>query len=107
LVTGAAGQIAYSLLPMIGAGLMFGESQPVILHLLDIPPAEKALGGVVMELEDCAFPLLHGIVPMLFVGSGAGKLALLACFAWCIVVVVVVIVFFAGQLSPGVLCAWW
>jgi malate dehydrogenase len=62
-VTGAAGQIGYALLFRIGAGAMFGPDQPVILHLIEIEPALPALGGVVMELEDCAFPLLKGIVP--------------------------------------------
>ena len=61
-VTGAAGQISYSLLFRIAAGQMLGEDQPVILHLLEITPALKALQGVAMELEDCAFPLLKGIV---------------------------------------------
>jgi len=61
-VTGAAGQIGYALLFRIAAGDMLGPDQPVILHLLEIPPALKALAGVVMELNDCAFPLLHGIV---------------------------------------------
>src|SRR5213594_1275895 len=62
-VTGAAGQIGYSLLFRITSGSMFGPSQPVILHLIEIEPALPALQGVVMELEDCAFPLLKGIVP--------------------------------------------
>jgi malate dehydrogenase len=62
-VTGAAGQIGYSLLFRIASGSMFGPDQPVILHLLEIEPALPALGGVVMELQDCAFPLLKGIVP--------------------------------------------
>ncbi len=62
-VTGAAGQIGYSLLFRIASGSMFGPEQPVVLHLLEIPPALPALEGVVMELEDCAFPLLHGTVP--------------------------------------------
>ncbi|HXR04854.1 MAG TPA: malate dehydrogenase [Verrucomicrobiae bacterium] len=62
-VTGAAGQIGYSLLFRIASGAMFGPNQPVILHLLEIEPALPALGGVVMELDDCAFPLLKGIVP--------------------------------------------
>lgn len=61
-VTGAAGQISYSLLFKIASGQMLGPDQPVILQLLEIPPAMKALGGVVMELDDCAFPLLHSIV---------------------------------------------
>jgi malate dehydrogenase len=62
-VTGAAGQIGYSLLFRIASGAMFGPNQPVILHLLEIEPALPALGGVVMELHDCAFPLLKDIVP--------------------------------------------
>jgi malate dehydrogenase len=62
-VTGAAGQIGYSLLFRIASGAMFGEQQPVLLHLIEIEPALPALGGVVMELDDCAFPLLKGIVP--------------------------------------------
>lgn len=61
-VTGAAGQISYSLLFRIAAGDMLGHDQPVILHLLEITPALGALQGVVMELDDCAFPLLKGIV---------------------------------------------
>ncbi|MCC7411291.1 MAG: malate dehydrogenase [Gammaproteobacteria bacterium] len=61
-VTGAAGQIAYSLLFRIAAGEMLGSDQPVILQLLEITPALKALEGVTMELEDCSFPLLSGIV---------------------------------------------
>lgn len=60
-VTGAAGQIGYSLLFRIAAGDMLGKDQPVILQLLEITPALEALQGVVMELEDCAFPLLAGI----------------------------------------------
>ncbi len=62
-VTGAAGQIGYSLLFRIASGAMFGPNQPVILHLIEIEPALPALGGVAMELDDCAFPLLKGIVP--------------------------------------------
>ena len=64
-VTGAAGQIGYSLLFRIAAGEMLGPDQPVILQLLEIPDekAQKALKGVMMELDDCAFPLLHGMVP--------------------------------------------
>src|SRR5882724_488522 len=62
-VTGAAGQIGYSLLFRIASGSMFGQEQPVILHLIEIEPALPALQGVVMELDDCAFPLLKGIVP--------------------------------------------
>lgn len=60
-VTGAAGQIGYSLLFRIAAGEMLGKDQPVILELIDIPPAMKAVSGVMMELEDCAFPLLAGM----------------------------------------------
>ena len=61
-VTGAAGQISYGLLFRIAAGNMLGPDQPVILQLLEIPPAMNALKGVCMELNDCAFPLLHEIV---------------------------------------------
>lgn len=61
-VTGAAGQIGYALLFRIASGAMLGDDQPVILHLLDIAPAMDALEGVRMELDDCAFPLLAGIV---------------------------------------------
>ncbi|MCQ8897246.1 malate dehydrogenase [Limnobacter humi] len=61
-VTGAAGQIGYSLLFRIANGDMLGKDQPVILQLLDITPALPAVKGVVMELEDCAFPLLQGVV---------------------------------------------
>jgi malate dehydrogenase len=62
VVTGAAGQIGYALLFRIAAGDMLGPDQPVILHLLEITPALPALNGVAMELNDCAFPLLAGIV---------------------------------------------
>ena len=63
-VTGAAGQIGYALLFRIASGEMLGKDQPVILQLLEIPDekAQKALKGVMMELDDCAFPLLHGMV---------------------------------------------
>lgn len=61
-VTGAAGQISYSLLFRIAAGQMLGEDQPVILQMLEITPALEALKGVAMELDDCAFPLLAGMV---------------------------------------------
>src|SRR5436305_309288 len=61
-VTGAAGQIGYSLLFRIASGAMLGDDQPVILQLLEITPALGALNGVAMELDDCAFPLLAGIV---------------------------------------------
>lgn len=61
-VTGAAGQIGYALLFRIASGAMLGNDQPVILQLLDITPAMDALEGVKMELDDCAFPLLAGVV---------------------------------------------
>ena len=61
-VTGAAGHIGYALVFRIASGEMFGQDQPVSLHLVEIPPALSALEGVVMELHDCAFPLLHSIV---------------------------------------------
>ena len=69
-ITGAAGQIGYSLLFRIASGAMFGPDQPVILHLIEIEPALPALGGVVMELQDCAFPLLKGIVPTASLDEG-------------------------------------
>ena len=62
-ITGAAGQISYSLIFRIAHGDMLGEDQPVIMQLLEIPPAMNALNGVVMELSDCAFPLVQGIIP--------------------------------------------
>ncbi len=61
-ITGAAGQIGYQLAFRIASGQMLGANQPVILQLLEIPPALEALKGVAMELDDCAFPTLHGIV---------------------------------------------
>lgn len=61
-VTGAAGQIGYSLLFRIASGEMLGKDQPIILQLLELTPALDSLRGVAMELDDCAFPLLHGIV---------------------------------------------
>lgn len=61
-ITGAAGQIGYALLFRIASGAVFGPEQPVELRLLEIEPALPALDGVVMELEDCAFPLLRGVV---------------------------------------------
>ena len=61
-VTGAAGQIGYALVFRIASGAMLGPEQPVILQLLEIPPAMDALRGVVMEIDDCAFPLLRGVV---------------------------------------------
>lgn len=61
-ITGAAGQISYSLIFRVASGDMLGKDQPVILQLLEIPPAMGALAGVVMEINDCAFPLVAGIV---------------------------------------------
>lgn len=61
-VTGAAGQIGYQLLPRIASGQLLGPDQPVVLRLLEIEPAMKALEGTIMELQDCAFPLLHDVV---------------------------------------------
>jgi len=69
-VTGAAGAIGYSILYRIAAGELFGPNQPVILHLVDIEPALPVLQGVVMELDDCAFPLLKGIVPTASLDEG-------------------------------------
>ncbi|HVO30151.1 MAG TPA: malate dehydrogenase, partial [bacterium] len=60
-VTGAGGQIGYSLLFRIASGAMLGPETPVILHLIEVEQAMKALEGVMMELDDCAFPLLKGI----------------------------------------------
>jgi malate dehydrogenase len=69
-VTGAAGQIGYALLPRIASGSIFGPDQPIELHLIEIPPALKALEGVVMELHDCAFPLLHNVVATVDLNEG-------------------------------------
>ncbi|HEV3065980.1 MAG TPA: malate dehydrogenase, partial [Chthoniobacterales bacterium] len=69
-VTGAAGQIGYSLLFRIASGSMFGPDQPVELELVEIPYAVKALEGVVMELEDCAFPLVTKLSPTTNVEEG-------------------------------------
>ena len=69
-VTGAAGQIGYSLLFRIASGAMFGPDQPVELHLIEIPQALGTLEGVVMELDDCAFPLLTKIVPTADLNEG-------------------------------------
>lgn len=60
-ISGAGGQICYSLLFRLAHGDLLGPDQPVILQLLDIPPAQQTMQGVLMELEDCAFPLLHGV----------------------------------------------
>src|ERR1700752_401251 len=62
-VTGAAGQIGYALLFRIASGQMFGPNQPLRLHLIEIPAILGALEGVVMELDDCAFPLLESVIP--------------------------------------------
>ena len=79
-VTGAAGQIGYSLLFRIASGAVFGPQQPVILHLIEVEPALPALGGVVMELDDCAFPLLKGIVPTANLDEGFKNVN------WCLLV---------------------
>ncbi len=63
VITGAAGQIAYSLAFLVARGSAFGPSRRVILHLLDVPGMETKLGGIVMELQDCAGDLLAGVVP--------------------------------------------
>jgi malate dehydrogenase len=68
-ITGGAGQISYSLAFLIARGYMLGAHQPVILHLLDVAGAAKALNGVAMELQDCAFPLLRGVVTTADVGE--------------------------------------
>jgi malate dehydrogenase len=70
-VTGAAGQIGYSLVFRIASGEMFGPDQPITLHLIEIPAALDALEGVVMELHDCAFPLLQSVVPTADLDEGS------------------------------------
>jgi malate dehydrogenase len=62
-ITGAAGQIGYALVFRVASGALFGPDQPIALHLIEIPNVLEALNGVVMELHDCAFPLLHSVVP--------------------------------------------
>jgi len=62
VITGAAGQIGYSLIYMVSSGYVFGADQPVVLHLLDIAPMMGVLGGVVMEIADCAMPLVKDVV---------------------------------------------
>jgi len=62
VITGAAGQIAYSLLYQVASGYVFGSDQPLVLHLLDIAPMMGVLGGVVMEIQDCALPLVRNVV---------------------------------------------
>ncbi len=69
-ITGAAGQIGYSLLFRIASGAMFGPEQPVVLHLIEIAPALPALEGVKMELDDCAFPLLQDVIPTADLAEG-------------------------------------
>jgi malate dehydrogenase len=69
-ITGAAGQIGYALVFRVASGAMFGPDQPVALHLIEIPPAIDALKGVVMELDDCAFPLLKNIVATTDINEG-------------------------------------
>jgi len=69
LITGAAGQIAYSLIPLVASGATFGADQQIILHLLDIGPMEKALKGVVMEIEDCAYPLVQEVIATIDVNT--------------------------------------
>src|ERR1700677_2623443 len=66
----AAGQIGYSPLFRLASGAMFGPEQPVILHLIEIEPALRALNGVVLELQDCVLPLLKGIVPTASLDEG-------------------------------------
>ena len=63
VITGAAGQIGYSLIYMISSGYVFGADQPLVLNLLDIEPAMGVLGGVCMEIDDCAFPLVKKVNP--------------------------------------------
>jgi malate dehydrogenase len=79
-VTGAAGQIGYALLFRIASGAMFGPEQPVSLNLIEIPPVMDALNGVVMELEDCAFPLLNDIVATADLDEGFKNVN------WCLLV---------------------
>ena len=62
-ITGAAGQLGYALVFRVASGAMLGPNQPVVLKLLEIPPAMDALNGVIMEIDDCAFPLVKDIVP--------------------------------------------
>lgn len=69
-ITGAAGQIGYALAFRIASGQMFGPETPVVLHLIEIEPALPSLQGVVMELDDCAFPLLHGVIPTADLAQG-------------------------------------
>lgn len=79
-VTGAAGQIGYSLLFRIASGAMFGPEQPVSLNLIEIPPVMDALNGVVMELDDCAFPLISDVVATADLDEGFKNVN------WCLLV---------------------
>ncbi len=79
-VTGAAGQIGYALLFRIASGAMFGPDQPVSLNLIEIPPVMDALNGIVMELDDCAFPLLSDIVATTDLDEGFKNVN------WCLLV---------------------
>ena len=80
VVTGAAGQIGYALVFRIASGSLFGADQPVSLNLIEIPPAMDALAGVVMELDDCASPILHDIVPTSDLNEGFKNVN------WCLLV---------------------
>ena len=72
-ITGAAGNIGYAIAFRIAAGDLFGPDQPINLHLIEIEPALPALDGVVMELRDCAFPLVHDIVATADLNEGFGN----------------------------------
>ena len=72
-ITGAAGQIGYALVFRVASGAMFGPDQPVVLHLIEIPAGFEALKGVVMELDDCAFPLLKNVVATTDLDEGFGE----------------------------------
>ena len=100
-VTGAAGQIGYSLLFRIASGSMFGPNQPVALNLLEIEPAMKALEGVVMELQDCAFPLLTDVAPTCDLDEGFGDAGL--CIFTFSIVGILILSFSSVtmSLSPG------
>jgi len=74
LITGAAGQIAYSLIFLVARGDLFGPNQPINLHLLDVPFCAEALNGVVMEIQDCAFPLLQNLVATTNVAEAFDKI---------------------------------
>ena len=85
VITGAAGQIGYSLVYMVASGYVFGPDQPVILQLLDIEPAMGVLGGVCMEIDDCALPLVREVIPtadpaVAFKVLVLGNLIAVSCF---------------------------